>query len=430
MVAPVRQHAEGWKQQLKLLVVTQYFYPENFRVNELVAEMVRRGHDVTVLTGLPNYPQGCLFPGYGWLGPWRELIAGAQVFRVPLFLRARGNGWRLILNYLSFAFCASLAALIRIPRVQDAIFVFEPSPITVGLPAIAASWRCNAPIVFWVLDLWPESLEATGAVRSPWILGKVERLVKWMYSCCHLVLGQSKGFLDNIARLGVPPARLRYFPNWIEIGYEAAALAAKRLGRNEFRIVYAGNIGAAQDFPAVIEAAVKLAQTAPQIRWIVAGDGRMAGWVKREVAARGLHEKFELLGQLPPQNMPSLFASADALLVTLRADPVFALTIPGKVQSYLASGKPVLAMLDGEGARVVEESGAGLVAPAGDADRLAELALRLTAMSAQELEQMGSQARDYAAREFGRELLFERLDSWLQEAAENHQSNRKHEHAR
>ncbi len=415
---------------MKLLVVTQYFHPENFRVNELVAEMVRRGHEVTVLTGLPNYPQGRFFPGYGCSGPWRQQITGAQVFRVPLFPRGQSNSWHLAMNFLSFAFSASLAALIRIPREQDAIFVFEPSPITVGLPAIAASFRCKAPIVFWVLDLWPESLEATGAVRSPWILGRMEKLVKWIYSRCHLVLGQSKGFLDNITRLGVPPVRLRYFPNWIEAGYEAVALAAERGSRNKFRIVYAGNIGAAQDFPAIIEAAEKLAQKAPQVSWIIAGDGRLSSWVKQEVATRGLQEKFEFLGQLPPQDMPELFASADVLLVALRSDPVFALTIPGKLQSYLASGKPVLAMLDGEGARVVEESGAGMVAPAGDADRLAELALRLAGMQAWELEQMGSQARGYADREFGREMLFERLENWLQEVAKNHQSKRKHEHVR
>jgi glycosyltransferase involved in cell wall biosynthesis len=412
---------------LKLLVVTQYFHPENFRVNELVAEMVKRGHEVTVLTGLPNYPQGRFFEGYGWHGPKRELFAGATVFRVPLIPRGNGGGLRLVLNYLSFALFASLAALWRLPRQQDVIFVFEVSPVTVGLPAIVAAWRSNAPILFWVLDLWPQSLQATGVVRADWAIKLVARGVRWIYSHCELVLGQSHAFLDNIRELGVASIRLRYFPNWIEAEYEAMPPLPDTAEEDEFRIVYAGNIGIAQDFPAIIEAATLLAKSSPSVRWVLAGDGRLTTWVKAEVSKRGLADKFEFLGQLPSACMPELFAGAGALLVTLRSDPVFSLTIPGKVQSYLASGRPILAMIDGEGARIIKDSDGGLTAAAGDSAQLARLAMQLVAMPADELAAMGQRARQFALREFGRQLLCDRLEGWLQEAIKDYQRRTKND---
>ncbi|WP_343721542.1 glycosyltransferase family 4 protein [Herbaspirillum seropedicae] len=414
---------------MKLLVVTQYFYPENFRVNELVSDLVKRGHEVTVLTGMPNYPQGRFFPGYGWRGPRREQFEGATVIRTSLIPRGNGGAVRLILNYASFALFASLAALWRLPR-QDAIFVFEVSPVTVGIPAIVASWRHKAPILFWVLDLWPQSLQATGTVRAAWALKLVERGVRWIYSRCALILGQSRSFLDSIGELGTDPSRLRYFPNWIEAEYTQAVVPAVKPGRGEFRIVYAGNIGVAQDFPAIIEAAGQLAKTTPGTKWVLAGDGRMAPWVKAEISKRGLDQQFELLGQLPASRMPELFAGADVLLVALRADPVFSLTIPGKLQSYMASGKPILAMIDGEAARVVQEAGAGLVAPAGDATCLARFATQLAAMSPEELTAMGLRAREYATREFGRELLIDQLECWLQEAVQDYQRRTKNDYPR
>ncbi len=402
---------------MKLLVVTQYFYPENFRVNELVTELVARGHEVDVLTGLPNYPHGRFFEGYGWRGPRRERLLGAIVRRVPMLARGNGKAIRLALNYLSFAMSASLAALVSIPRNYDAIFVFEPSPITVGLPALVAARRSNAPVLFWVLDLWPESLRATGAVTNEPIIKAVGVMVRGIYARCSLILAQSRGFFSSIAAHGVDPGRLRYFPNWIEADYEKAAPPAARAGDGTFRIVYAGNIGTAQDFPAIIEAASMLAERAPQVRWVIAGDGRMAPWVRDQVERRGLAGKMQLLGQLPGESMPALFATADALLVALRPDPIFSLTIPGKVQSYLAAGKPLLAMLDGEGARVVEDAGAGLVARAGDPHSLAACVIELVSRGAQEVASMGLRGQEYAMREFGRQQLFDKLEAWLHECS-------------
>lgn len=405
---------------MKLLVVTQYFQPENFRVNDLVSGLVARGHDVTVLTGQPNYPTGKFFQGYGWLGPRQEVLLGAEVVRVPLISRGSGGTIRLVLNYLSFACAGFFAVFSRLRGPFDAVFVFEPSPVTVGVPAVFASRRFNAPVLFWVLDLWPESLSATGAINSRCLLSLVGKGVRWIYSRCEQVLVQSKAFVSKLEALGVPPSRIKYFPNWIEAEY--AGISVEHIDvqwgkvENEFRIVFAGNIGVAQDFPAIIEAAEKVAATVPRVRWVIAGDGRMAEWVRSEVSCRGLEERFFFLGQLPSDKMPSLFSTADALLVTLKSDPVFSLTIPGKVQSYLSAGKPVLAMLDGEGAKVISESGGGFTCRAGDSQRLAELIVDLAADSSEKRAGIGIKGREYAVSEFGREVLFDRLEEWFSEA--------------
>lgn len=405
---------------MNLLVVSQYFQPENFRVNDLVEGMVARGHTVTVLTGQPNYPSGAFPPGYGWFGKRRERLLGAEILRVPLCARKRGGAVRLALNYLSFAACASLAALFRLRGRFDAIFVFAPSPITVAIPAIVAAKRFHAPMLVWVLDLWPESVAAAGGVRNKSVLGALARMVDWIYRKSARILIQSKAFVPSIAAYGVENARISYFPNWIEPVYRDTAepAAAPDDMPEGFRIVYAGNIGEAQDFPAILAAAELVAKTNPEVRWVIAGDGRMGEWVRGEVDRRGLSERFRFLGQLPASRMPGLFAAADALLVSLRPEPVFELTIPGKVQSYLAAGRPVLAMLDGEGARVVQEAQAGLTCPAGDAPGLAAIVASMAAATPETRACMGDRAQAYAVREFDREMLFDALDGWLRDSVQ------------
>jgi len=403
---------------MNILIVTQYFWPENFRVNELVAGLVTRGHAVTVLTGQPNYPSGSFYPGYGWRGPRSEEAFGARIMRVPMAARRSAGGLRLFLNYLSFAFFASVAARFRLRGPIDAIIVFEPSPITVGVPAVVASRRFRAPILFWVLDLWPDSLTAAGAVRSPTVLGSVGRLVRWIYGNCTRVLVPSRGFVANVEQHGTPTSRIRYFPNWIESDFDSVATVTQtsRPSPAAFRIVFAGNIGAAQGFPEIIAAAECVARLCPEVCWIIAGDGRMSDWARAEANRRGLAGRMAFLGQQPSSAMPGLFADADALLVSLKADPVFSRTIPGKVQSYLAAGRPILAMLDGEGARIVTEAGAGLTCAAGDWEALASNVQALVAAAVAERAEMGGRGRAYALREFSREPLLDRLEAWCAEA--------------
>lgn len=381
--------------------------------------MRARGHDITVLTGLPNYPKGEFFEGYGWRGPWNEMFHGTRVLRMPIVSRRKGGGLALVVNYISCALSSCLGVVFRLRKKDgfDAIFVFEPSPITVGIPAALARWRFRIPVLFWVLDLWPETLVAVKAVHSKRVLAFVDRLVKWIYGRCDRILVPSQAFIPQILRHGVKEEKVSFFPNWGEPVFEkiATADAAHSSWPEGFCILFAGNIGAAQDFPAVLEAATRLKDRA-DIHWVVAGDGRGAAWAKDEVARRKLGKTFHFLGQLPLEEMPALLQKADALLLSLRSDPVFSLTIPGKLQSYLASGRPIVAMLEGEAARIVKESGAGLVCPAGDPVALSSAVSDLANMESHVRVRMSAAGRSYFEKHFARDVVLDSLDAMLADA--------------
>lgn len=399
-------------------MVSQYFWPENFRVNDLVQEWTKHGHAVTVLTGKPNYPAGTVFPAFRDNPAQFSEYHGARIVRAPMLARAQGS-LRLMLNYLSYVLGACLAGPWRLRgQAFDAVFVFEPSPITVGLPAILMGRLKRAPVVFWVLDLWPETLAAIGVVRSPKLLGLVGRLVSFIYNRCTLVLGQSRGFQTSIAQYCADPGKIRYFPSWSEpLFAQADAAPAPEVppSPDTFSVLFAGNIGEAQDLPAVVDAATRLKDN-PRVRWLIVGDGRKSDWLQEEVRRRGLEERVLLLGRHPVERMPSFYAHADALLVSLKKDPVFSLTIPGKVQSYLQSGIPLLGMLDGEGAQVIRSARAGLVCEAGDSAGLVDAVLAMAAMAPHERQTMGRNGREYAENEFDRDMLMDRLEQMLKEA--------------
>lgn len=404
---------------MKVLIVSQYFWPENFRINDLVRELVERGHTVSVLTGKPNYPSGKVFDDFK-LNPTRfNSYSGAAIYRAPMLARGSG-GFRLMLNYLSFAVGASLyGPLLLMGERFDIVFVYEPSPVTVGLPAVLISRIKRTPMIFWVQDLWPETLVALGVVRSRPVLAAVGSLVRFIYNRCALVLGQSHGFLDSISKYCKDDKKIRYFPNWAEGGASSTEIDGAPempIGPDIFTVLFAGNVGEAQDFPAILDAAESL-KSNPAVRWVVVGDGRKSEWLRQEVLRRDLGHCFILLGRFPVERMSSFYEKADTLLVSLRGDPVFALTIPSKVQSYLMAGVPLLGMLNGEGATTISKANAGLVCAAGDSSGLARAVLKLMAMPQGEREQFGANGRNYAQREFGRDVLVDRLEGWFVELA-------------
>lgn len=403
---------------MKLLVVTHYFWPENFRINDLVAELVRRGHEVTVLTGCPNYPDGVVFPDFEAKPENYARYMGAEIVRIPMAPRGKGPA-RLIWNYLSFILSASVLGLVKLRcRRFDRIFVYEPSPITVGLPAIVLKWVKKAPITFWVLDLWPETLRAVGMVKSERILRLVGHLVSFIYRRCDIILAQSRSFINNIRQYCTPDQRIEFFPSWAEDVFgkgesEPAPELASYAG--SFKILFAGNIGEAQDFPAILDAAERL-KSRTDIQWILVGDGRMAAWVSGEVVRRGLRQTVSMLGRFPLERMPSFYAGADALLVTLKRNEVFAMTIPGKVQSYLAAGRPLLGMLDGEGAAVISDMKAGFTCPAGDNAGLARLAQEMADTSGEQRQAMGIAGQVCYREQFERNALMNRIEQILFDA--------------
>ena len=404
---------------MRILVVTQYFWPENFRVNDLSVALVERGHEVTVLTGMPNYPGGRFFDGYGWFTPSRQRWNGMEVLRCPLIPRGKGGGLRPALNYASLALSASLLGPWKCKGNFDVIFVHEPSPITIALPALMLRRLRGTPVLLWVLDLWPESVTAAGSVRSPAVLGLISRMVRFIYRHCDRVLVQSRGFIDHVVAQGASTEKVLYFPSWAEALFTQAPdsnQASPSLPPlpEGFRVMFAGNIGAAQDFETILAAAEQL-RGEQDIHWVIVGDGRMAAWVKEQIHARGLADTVHLTGSYPLEAMPPLFAQADALLVTLKRDPIFALTIPGKIQSYLACGRPIVGMLDGEGAQVLRESGAALVGSSGDAQALAANVLALNRMHREERERMGQAGRRYYNQYFERDRLMTQLEQWFEQ---------------
>lgn len=405
---------------MRLLVISQYFWPESFRVNELVEQLVRRGHEVTVLTGRPNYPDGEVYADYAAAPDRFGRYAGAEVLRVPLRPRGRSR-LRLVWNYWSFVFWGCLLGpwLLR-GRRFDAVFCFETSPITSALPAVLLRRLKKAPLALWVLDLWPDTLSAVGVLRSPAGLHLVGRLVAFIYRRCDLILTQSRSFFEPIARWSGAPEKTRYFPQWADGIFDRADEAdpAPELAPHagSFRLMFAGNVGEAQDFPAILAAAALL-RNRPDVRWLIVGDGRALPGVRAEIHRLGLGDTVFLLGRHPLECMPAFFAGADAMLVTLKKEPIFAMTVPGKLQSYLAAGKPVIAMLDGEGAYVVRQAGAGLDCPAGDAEGLARCVCEMAGMLPAERAAMGHRGKTYAEKTFNRDVLITQLEDWLTAAS-------------
>jgi len=406
---------------LRILIVSQYFWPEYFPINDLALGLFERGHQVTVLTGIPNYPDGKFFSGYGFFSNTRQNYHGVRVFRAPLLPRGKRGRIRLAINFLSFALSASILAPFYCRGRYDVIFVYEPSPITVGLPALVLKRLKSVPIFFWMQDLWPESLSATGAIKSKRILKMVEVLVRFIYRGCDRILVQSRAFSAHVESLSASPERILYYPNSAEEQYQPIKLDVDAPERSlmpaGFRIMFAGNIGAAQDFATILGAAERLRDYS-DIHWIILGDGRMRRWVESKVYQRGLTETVHLLGRYPAEAMPRFFSLADALLVTLRKEPIFELTIPSKVQPYLACGKPVIAALDGEGARIIREAGAGIACSAEDPAALAEAVMEIHSMSELERENMGMRGRDYFEKNFERTMLLELLERWMKEVPE------------
>jgi colanic acid biosynthesis glycosyl transferase WcaI len=401
---------------MRLLVVTQYFWPEHFRINDLVSELVRRGYHVSVLTGVPNYPDGRVFPEFKSDAYRFSRYEGARVHRVPMLPRGK-SGLRLLLNYLSFAVSASTLGVLKLRGQQfDAIIAFEPSPITVGLPAVVLRFTKNAPLLFWVQDLWPETLQAIGAVRSPLVLSLVGKFVSYIYKRCDVILAQSKSFIPQILKYAPLKSRVFFFPNWsdkVVTSEELIRAPEVPYAPDCFSVMFAGNIGVAQDFPAILAAAEYLKGHA--IRWLIVGDGRMFSWVANEIKERELQDQVLMFGRFPSERMPSFFQHADALLVSLKDEPIFAMTLPSKLQTYLSAGIPVVAMLNGEGSAVVRESGSGITCRAGDPEGLAKAVMQLSQTTPEVRLEMGCKGREFNQREFDRGTLISRLEVWIAE---------------
>jgi len=394
---------------MRILVVGQYFWPENFRINEVAESLRSNGCTVSVLTGPPNYPDGKVFAGYSAAALRVEEKQGVRIHRVPMVPRSDGSALRLILNYLSFVFCGCLLGpwLLRRQRF-DVVLVYAPGPILQSLVGLWLGLIKRAPVVTWVQDLWPESLETTQFVRSKLLLRLVARLVRWIYRHNDLLLVQSHAFVAPVRALaGDTP--VVYHPNPGELpatGVAASSAAALRLNAG-FNVVFAGNLGTVQALDTVLDAA-EMTRAHADIWWVIIGSGSRSKWLLEEVQRRNLTQVM-LPGRFAPEEMPLILQQASALLVSLVRSPIMAQTVPSKVQAYLAAGRPIIAALDGEGARIVTEAGAGIACAAQDATALSTAVLQLKSLPHAKLEELGAAGRTYYSRHFDPEVLTVRL---------------------
>jgi len=391
---------------VRLLVTSQYFWPESFRINEVVESLVKHGVVVDVLTGKPNYPEGKIYSGYQAAGCMCEQWQGASVFRVPLFPRGVRSGFRLILNYLSFMLSGAILGAWQLRNIKsDIIFVYAPSPLLQALPALFIGWIKRIPVVVYVQDLWPESLAATGYVRNPLVIRMVELLVKLIYRRSDLILVSSRPFKGSIERFS-PSAEIVYYPNSVDVSFcdPDSGLKPDVPALDEgFCVVFAGNVGAAQAVHIIVEAAERL-QGHGDIRLVVLGAGSELEWMRARIAELRLDNLF-LAGRFPVDAMPNLLSRADALLVTLTDQKIFAATVPNKIQAYMAVGRPIIASMNGEGARLVQEADAGISVPAEDSAALADAILKLHSMPAVDRDRFGENGRRYYRQYFDHQQL-------------------------
>lgn len=396
---------------MKVLLVTQYFHPENFKSNDIAFELTKRGHEVTVLTGLPNYPEGKVHENYGFFKRIKENYQGVNVIRTWLVPRGKGGGVRLFLNYFSWAFFASFRALsLSFQRKFDVILVHEPSPITQGFPAIVVKKIQKIPLYFWVLDLWPESLTSAGGVKNTYVLSIFTKMVKYIYNNSDKILISSKGFKESILAKGDYNDKLVYFPNWAEdsILKGNSNYPIPDLPKG-FKIIFAGNIGAAQDVNSIMKTALILKEKT-EIHFVFIGDGRSKVQLEDFVNENNLSQTVHFLGRFPLDAMKTFFNQADVLLVSLKDELIFNATVPAKLQAYLCTRKPILGMLNGEGAAMINDANCGLCVNAGDSRDLANKIVKLYEMTSEERFFLGQNGFKYFEENFTMSKCIDNLE--------------------
>lgn len=395
---------------MKILFVCQYFYPEVFRGNDIAFHWAEDGHEVHVVSGIPNYPDGKYHKGYGLFKKRHEVVNGVKVTRLPIIPRGN-NKIMLMLNYFSYFLLAWVWMLFHaIGLKYDRVFVQQLSPVMMSAPGVLYKRLRKVPLYTWVLDLWPESLTAAGGIDNKYVLGFFKRFVKREYKYSDKILISSRSFDKSILEYGPYGDKIVYYPQWAD-----GNASIEKLPENVptipqgFKLMFTGAVGEAHGFECTMQAAL-LTKDRKDIKWIIVGDGRRLDWVREFVKEHCLEETVLTLGRFPSETMPWFFKQADVMLVTLSDDPLFRLYAPAKISSYMAAGKPIVAVLNGEGAEVIRDADCGWTLPAGDAEGFARLAIELSQVDKSELEKRGANAKKYYDAHFVKEKCLKELD--------------------
>ncbi len=394
---------------MKILIVSQYFYPESFRVNLTATELVRRGHEVTVLTGYPQYPKGEIYEGYGFSIPYEKEWNGVHIERVKM--RPRGHdAMHMLLNCYTYVREAN-KWIRRCNEKFDAIYIFEVSPVTVGLPAVKYKKKFGTPIFFNILDLWPENVEAVLGVRNKLILGTIRRLVKYLYEKSDVLLCPSHSFVENTVARGISRDKVVFWPQFCATPQLAEMTCPACYSQDCFNVVFTGNIGDAQGLDLLVETADKLRDT--NVRWFLVGDGRARESLEQAVMTRGLSEFVTFVGRVSEEEANRYIHFADCAYLSFQKNKVLEMTLPAKLQSYMACGTPILVAAEGESPRVVAEAQCGFVCQQ-DAEQLAHL-IRNVVLPSDKLVEMGHNAKLYFETYFEMNKLMDQLCSMMEE---------------
>lgn len=398
---------------MKILFVCQYFYPEVFRGNDIAFHWAEQGHDVHVVSGVPNYPHGKFYEGYGLFKKRHEVIRGVKVTHLPIV--PRGNGKvTLLLNYLSYLIVANVWVFFHaLFHKYDRVFVQQLSPVTMSSPGVLYKRIRKVPLYTWVLDLWPESLTAAGGVTNKYILGFFRHYVKQEYKYSDKILISSRSFAKSIAEYGDYSDKVVYYPQWAD-GIDGGIIIPDNppVIPDGFKLMFAGAVGEAHGFECTMQAAL-MTKDYKDIKWIIVGDGRKLDWVKDYIKEHELEETVYTLGRYPSDTMPWFFNQADVMLVTLNDDPLFKLYAPAKISSYMAAAKPILAVLNGEGVEVIKEAECGWSISSGDSEGLAKLALELSHIDKQILLEKGQNAYNYYIGHYEKERCMNNIDELM-----------------
>lgn len=389
---------------MKILIVSQYFYPETFRVNTLAKELVLRGHEVTVLTGYPQYPKGEIYEGYGFDKPYEKVWNGVNIERIKM--RPRGhNAIGMLMNCVTFV-TEGNKWVKRCKEKFDAVYVFEVSPVTVGLPALKYKKKFGTPVFFNVQDLWPENVEEILGIHNKLIIGVINKIVDKIYRESDKILCSSNGFVENIANRGVPREKLVFWPQFCEKPDFTNAVKPECYDDNYFNIVFTGNIGDAQGLDLLVDAATKLKEEA--VRWYIVGDGRAKGRLEKRVEDELLRDSVYFMGRVSEAEANNYVRFSDCAYLSFKDSKLFDLTIPAKLQTYLACGTPILGAVGGDSARIIEEVKCGLVCEK-NAESVRNSVLRLVDKKCFE-DKMRENAKKYFYEHFSMELLLRELE--------------------
>lgn len=401
----------------KILFVCQYFYPETFRGNDIAFHLAEEGHDVHVVTGIPNYPKGKFFTGYGLFKKRHEVINGVRVTHLPIIPRGEDNKIMLMLNYFSFLIVGWIWMFFHaLWHKYDMVFCQQLSPVTMSSPAVLYKKMRKVPLYTWVLDLWPESLTAAGGINNKYILGFFDWFVKSEYKNSDKILTSSKSFDKSILKYGDYKDKIIYYPQWSD-GTSSSTTSEYTLPKtlqelsngSNFIVMFAGAVGEAHGMECNMQAALKTKEY-KNIKWVIVGDGRRLDWVRSFVKDNGLEDTVITLGRFPSESMPMFFEKAEVMLVSLTDSPLFNMYSPAKIASYMAAERPIIAVLNGEGGEVIKAAECGWNVNAGDSTGLAQLVVELSHTDQQVLKEKAHNGKKYYEAFFDKEKCLKKFD--------------------